>query len=478
MKKSKICIYCGSSAKSLEHVFPANCGGLRQATGIVCGTCNGEFGGTLDKVLQEQLNHINGLLGVQDRHRAKQSTTYIDDASKIEYRVNSMGEAAINSPILTEKVGVNGSERQVDASFANQRQLESWIHAERSKGSKITWRTGPRVRKSFAPRGLTRHARIGGDLLIRESARIALNYAVLFENYHNASVHNRNEYNDIKNYIKIGPSPSKKHGYVSAYMAEQDLPINSFDFGHRVTLVFDASKSRMFAYVEYFSSASFLVDIASLPLSENKTLIIDIDPIADSEPNDIKVRCLDHAIEFCPVDDSTDQDSFAERIEKRGMLLLKNVHERQTDNIISSLHARLLKVEADINNKTEEAACRILGDFDALILSRITQRAQIVVASLKSHSENLPVDSVVNMLERFFIDGFPGTNREIPEATLKSMEIIQTNLSKIIVQNAFHSNPSNKAYLRSMLIEDNGFLDKIVCEMLIHVVRVSTSIAK
>jgi hypothetical protein len=66
-----------------------------------------------------------------------------------------------------------------------------------------------------------------------------------------------------------------------------DYPPNKFEFGHRVVVGRDKSKSAVYAIVEFFSTISFAIKFYDFAVKADSCQVVDIDPFANSPPGDI-----------------------------------------------------------------------------------------------------------------------------------------------------------------------------------------------
>ena len=68
-----------------------------------------------------------------------------------------------------------------------------------------------------------------------------------------------------------------------------DFPANSFEFGHRIVVGLDPFDGLIFGRISLFATLHFGVQFGRLwDATEPETVILDIDPLAESPPNDVK----------------------------------------------------------------------------------------------------------------------------------------------------------------------------------------------
>jgi len=66
-----------------------------------------------------------------------------------------------------------------------------------------------------------------------------------------------------------------------------DIPPNSFRFGHRILIGLSAARQEAYACVSLFSTLDFAVHFGAVRVASSQTVIVDIDPQADRAPSDI-----------------------------------------------------------------------------------------------------------------------------------------------------------------------------------------------
>jgi hypothetical protein len=71
---------------------------------------------------------------------------------------------------------------------------------------------------------------------------------------------------------------------------------NAFDFGHRVIVGLDSSRKVVYARISLFSTLNFSTVLGRYDGEASRSVITDIDPLAEHPPNDIAERRLDTAV--------------------------------------------------------------------------------------------------------------------------------------------------------------------------------------
>jgi hypothetical protein len=227
------CIICGNRAGSREHTFPAVLGGRRTNKGIYCGAHNNGFS-PLAKIIGDQLKAINALLAVRPDHR--------DRANPMQY----------TSPEGEDLVIFDGAVRSAAAG---------------------------------APPGQRGHhvqLRLGGPEGLRAIAYIALTFFA-----HHFRDHARHGGLDALKAFVQGNGEN-----VFVWWERPDrlamLPPNPFAFGHTIVVMTSAATKEATAFISLFQSLDFGVHLGRLSGLADASVIVFIDPQAESPPHDIQ----------------------------------------------------------------------------------------------------------------------------------------------------------------------------------------------
>jgi hypothetical protein len=400
--RPKDCIFCGNPAGSKEHVFLADLGGRRTNKGLLCGDCNQKFS-KLDAELGAQLRAINGLIGVRSDHKeASHTATVTDPKTGDTYAIGADGRPKLAEPVLeSEEVSDNG-ERVLRVRFDGEEKTQEWIANERKKGNKVE-RRHTEEGSALLDRALSVNWSFGGRDALREIARVALNFLA-----------------QEKPELARGPELSAFKGYVLGERTDIDLagwgyktdlanlPASPFLFGHRILLVFDKDRQEVVAVVSFFSEVHYVVRFCQCPIEKGGSVLYDIDPLAESPPDDVKVRRSEETwavigqIEVPDDDDMNRLRAAVERILSRaGDQLWRRTGEQllpellglaDADNLdLAEVEARLAEqsqrflnlartalehLEAELY-KTSDGAALVTGCLDALS----TRQDRVVAAT-------------------------------------------------------------------------------------------------
>jgi hypothetical protein len=274
---TRTCIIGGGPTGSREHIFPAALGGRRTNKGIYCGKHNNDYSG-LANIVAEQLAIFNAQLGVVGDHADEPTpVTMTDMASgrEIELTNTSVQFKSLGSIPAT----IADGETIQQAAFRSQKEADEWIREQRAKGievkiigqaQKVTYHCGA------AHRGITLGGTDGG---LRAIGYIAQTFLA----HHFPEVARLPEMRDIKEYTlkNVGS------GFVWWDFEPPDLPPNKFAFGHRIIVGLNKDEGSVYARLSFFSTLNFAAILGKVAVKQSQSIITDIDPLAQSAPNDI-----------------------------------------------------------------------------------------------------------------------------------------------------------------------------------------------
>jgi hypothetical protein len=230
---AKTCIICGNPAGSREHVFPASLGGRRTNKGIYCGEHNNGFS-PLASIVSRQLKPINALLAVRPDHSAR--------AEPLDYTSPEGEDLTIFDGVVKRAEPSEGSD-------------EKWLRVQLNLGGLDGLRAVAYIALTFFAHHFQEYAR-GVELKgIKDFlSNAADNQFVWWENETTLS--------------KIGSNP--------------------FLFGHTIVVALSASTRMATVFISLFQSLHFGVQLGQFETAADKSVLIFIDPHADSAPADLK----------------------------------------------------------------------------------------------------------------------------------------------------------------------------------------------
>ncbi|MFA6063724.1 MAG: hypothetical protein WC736_14135 [Gallionella sp.] len=290
---SKTCIICGGPAGSGEHVFPASLGGRRTNKGIYCKTHDNGYG-SLVGGLAEQMAFFNSRLGViLDHSKEVKSIITTDEHSGQKVRLSVLGSDFIEPRVILESPLPKG--KQVQMAFPDEESIKKWIEEQKAAGMDVAILEKGQKQNYFLD---TNHFRLnlGGPFGLAAVAYVAQTFlAQAFPDVARSSA-----LADFKKYTQdLAVKAQKMEDELSAWQADtpvwwsfeqpEDENPNAFDFGHRVTVGIDSSDGLIYGRISFFSTLHFamIFGVTTDPVV-TKTVTIDIDPLAEHPPNDIK----------------------------------------------------------------------------------------------------------------------------------------------------------------------------------------------
>ena len=283
------CIYCGATATSREHPFPAGLGGRRRARGISCGPCNERFSPVEARLIAD-LAPINGLIGVRSDHRRHRAKARLEHPVEGSLLLDRFGNLEFAEPrILSETRADNGSVVQ-HVCFSNQAQEDRYVAEARKRGITVARGPAERVRRYMLD-GAPMRLAFGGPESFRAVARIALNFLA----FSMPAVARSPVLDPLKDFIRFGRGHEAglpRHVWYAD--RESSLPPAATPLLHQVFLC--ARAGVVFARVRFFSIFELVVWFGDVPDAVDQVVLHEIDPLAE-RPLDLRTRVLepDHA---------------------------------------------------------------------------------------------------------------------------------------------------------------------------------------
>lgn len=309
---AKTCIVCGNAAGSREHVFPAALGGRRMNSGIYCTTHDNGYSG-LVREIAGQLDFLNAYLGVRPDHSDEIKVVYAEDPLTGLPISISANEIRFTKPRVISRTPA-GEGIAVQIAFPDRRSSNKWRADMESEGYTVTLQSNPSegrymIRaihhsRSFGGAcGLGAVAYVTQTFFTQEFPQIARSGVLSdFIAYTQAiakvaalggyeqSDGERAELTAAKSYLASALAPFG--GSAPVWMDFDPiagLTPNSFEFGHRVVVGVDGSDGLIYGRLSLFSFLNFAVYLGVTPPgAKTCEVTIDIDPLAEHPPNDIK----------------------------------------------------------------------------------------------------------------------------------------------------------------------------------------------
>jgi len=276
----KDCIICGGPTGSREHIFPAALGGRRTNKGIYCGDHNEDFS-PLAAVLSNQLSAINAFLAIRPDHSDEpRSFETVNPADRQKYLISALNVELAEPKVLKDEI-IEGK-RQIQVLFSNEQSIQEWIAAQRAVGNDVQM-VGPRQRgRGFFTQPFKAELELGGIDGLRAIGYVAMTFLA----HYFPETARSPELKPFKDFL-LGANDQQPVWWDFGALPA-DVPDNAFRFGHRILIGLSASRQEAFARVFLFSTLSFSVHFGPVRVESDENVIVDIDPLADHPPNDIR----------------------------------------------------------------------------------------------------------------------------------------------------------------------------------------------
>ncbi|NIE63198.1 HNH endonuclease [Burkholderia sp. Ax-1719] len=308
---AKTCIICGGGAGSHEHVFPAALGGRRTNKGIYCTPHNNGFGRHVAE-LQKQLLMFNAILKVRpDRHDAPRAFSFSDKNGDHFSMLGPSIETA--APPSINDLGLSSGETAA-LKFNSKEQFEGWKETQRKNGwdVQVSGDFGePQQRLFAAPVSVS--LRFGGHAGLQAVGYLALTF---FAQYF-PDVARSAGLEPFKNFLALDFSKEEDEAKWKSNLvwwdgrnADDVVGKGPFRFGHTIVVGVSTTKKRAYAYISFFSSLNFGVDLGPVDDPRERMVRVFIDPRAEKAPDDL---------------DAVDSDAFSIEVDPAASDLLEMI---------------------------------------------------------------------------------------------------------------------------------------------------------
>lgn len=309
---TKSCIVCGNVARSKEHVFPAALGGRRTNSGIYCSQHDNSYAPLVNEVA-EQLDFLNAYLGIRPDHSGKIKTAYAADSQSGEMLAISATEIKpMKSRVISSVVAGGGV--LLELASPDMQSADQWIADKKSNGYTVSVQSKPFQRKSIlgsihhertfgGPCALGAAAYIAQTFFAQEFPDIARSGAMSSFIAYTQAIAKVSSLGGCELVEIEGTELAEARSILDASLAATQCaapvwwdftpPVgatpNAFEFGHRVTVGVDGFDGQIYGRVSLFSTLNFAVLIGTVPRGfETREIVVDIDPLAEHPPNDIR----------------------------------------------------------------------------------------------------------------------------------------------------------------------------------------------
>ncbi len=275
---AKTCIVCGGPAGSGEHIFPACLGGLRVNNGIYCGSHNEAYG-PLAELLANQLAFYNAQFGIMNTRTKKIRPVTLKDSNGATFTWDGTELTPVGPRLFSR------SDDQVTIGLpANDREgMKRFLAEQEAKGVKFEVANGGQP-VAYHPGTLGGQQMFAGPEGLRAIGYLA---QTLFTHC----------FKDLARVPAMQPFIDYTLKGVDGplvwwdFEAPTDLPANAFHLGHRIIVGIDADRGVAYGRVSLFSTFDYAMIFYELSEgTTSRSVINDIDPIAEKMPDDLVQR--------------------------------------------------------------------------------------------------------------------------------------------------------------------------------------------
>lgn len=430
---AKTCIICGGGAGSHEHVFPAALGGRRTNKGIYCTPHNNGFGRHVAE-LQKQLLMFNAILKVRpDRHDAPRAFAFSDkNGDHFSILGQSIETAA---PPSINDLGLSSGETAA-LKFNSKEQFEDWKETQRKNGwdVQVSGDFGkPQQRLFAAPVSVS--LRFGGHAALQAVGYLALTF---FAQYF-PDVARSAGLDPFKNFLALDFSKDEakwKSNLVwwDGRNVDDVVGKSPFRFGHTIVVGVSTLKKRAYAYISFFSSLNFCVDLGPVDDPRERMVRVFIDPRAEKAPDDL---------------DTVDSDAFSIEVDPAACDLLEMIQSGTAESAVAKF---LHEVGAW---HFESFVSELDGELQGWRKSHSTDSTQFAATLVQKHRQR--VLNVISFVASGLKEEFK-KNGNIPMALLEMMD-------KLIEADDHQSNGLSQHTNALLELSTNAITDVIKWEL-------------
>ncbi len=284
---AKPCIICGSTAGSHEHVFPAALGGRRTSKQIYCAAHNQGFGRHV-AVLEDQLSILNAPLEIRHDRRESAKPFVFSNAEGESYSV--LGETFE----VAMPPDVGSIERDPDGKtvikVSNMARFEEWREKQRKAGWEVkVAEKGEVTQKYFVGEQRIDHT-FGGKPFLQAVGYLGLTFFAQYFPEHAR----QDGLAPFKRFLDANfnhPAEESSAWVPNAVWwdgreTEPKIGPNPYAFGHTIIVGMSTETQRAYAYVSFFSSLSFGIDLGTVAAPADRAFRVFIDPKSEKAGSD------------------------------------------------------------------------------------------------------------------------------------------------------------------------------------------------
>ncbi|MFT3803447.1 MAG: hypothetical protein QM766_19820 [Burkholderiaceae bacterium] len=338
IEMAKTCIVCGNPAGSKEHVFPAALGGRRTNSGIYCTIHDNSHSGLVGAIA-DQIDFINAYLGVRPDHSDAIKTVHANDPLTGEPIIISAEEIKFQQSRVLSQAPEEGGGIAMQVACPDRRAAKEWTAEMERQGYTVAFQSKPTKnryllgavhhRRAFGGAcGLGAVAYIVQTFFAQEFPDVARSGALTSFIAYTQAIAKVAALGGCTRIDGERPELLEARAALAAALAGTGCSApanwdftraagaapNSFEFGHRVIVGVDGSDGTMYGRLSLFSAFDFAVCLGIAPPgTETREVTIDIDPLAEHPPRDIK-KVTAHAASSRVDASQLDGDALADAI--------------------------------------------------------------------------------------------------------------------------------------------------------------------
>jgi hypothetical protein len=411
----KNCIICPRANGSREHPFPAVLGGRRTNKGIYCGLHNKKLA-PLAKILSDQLNAINAWLGVRPDH-SEEPTRLVTKNPVDAHDYVVMGEKIeLARPRVLKDMEMPDGTRHVEVMFTSQQQYQDWLaeqHAAGNQSKVVGLTSGYGVFNEPCPLRLI----LGGPKGLRAVGYVALTFLA----HYFPSIARQRGLKAFKNFV-LGVTDSELVWW-DFDPPSGDLPEQRFRFGHRLVIGLSASRQEAYARVSFFSTLNFAACLGPARVDKDRTIIVDIDPLAERPPSDIHETKSEKPLALVERPVSLTAGLAAEtregKAEERFNMLLHNIFSFRLDQKAAELLPKINAARSLDASMRRHRVREVLAGQEQRVLNLISH----VVSGYKAQLLTSPATAAIAPSLDLLIAGDPTSPTGVTQATSYVLEL-------------------------------------------------------
>lgn len=192
--------------------------------------------------------------------------------------------SALNAELASPRVvndAIVGGVRHVDVEFSNERQMQQWLAEQRTAGFDVKIQRRQPPQSAYFTQPFKVELKFGGLEGLRAIAYIALTFLA----HYFPKVARQAGLRAFKDFV-LGDDKEQPVWWDFRALPD-DIPSNSFRFGHRILIGLSAERQEAYARVSLFSTLEFAAHFGEVRVASDETVIVDIDPQSEQHPFDI-----------------------------------------------------------------------------------------------------------------------------------------------------------------------------------------------